>query len=196
MQARQQKSAGRTTTHSKTDIVVAVLARIVVAIGGAAIPRIVDPGAAASFAAYPTDTLPEKPMPDAELPIIQKTYDLIKWYVPILNQLPRDHKFQMGNRIVSGLYDLLETLIFIRYQPEKLSKLYVVNSKLDVLRYQTRLLLDFDLLSHKRYQYVGQLINGIGVDLGGWINQQQSSDVGKPKKPIKPIKKASNETLR
>jgi len=28
-----------------------------------------------------------------ELPIIQKTYDLIKWYVPILNRLPRDHKY-------------------------------------------------------------------------------------------------------
>ncbi|MCL1472927.1 four helix bundle protein [Argonema antarcticum A004/B2] len=27
-----------------------------------------------------------------ELAIIQKTYDLIKWYVPILNRLPRDHK--------------------------------------------------------------------------------------------------------
>jgi RNA-directed DNA polymerase len=26
-----------------------------------------------------------------DLPIIQKTYDLIKWYVPILNRLPRDH---------------------------------------------------------------------------------------------------------
>jgi hypothetical protein len=25
-----------------------------------------------------------------ELPIIQKTYDLIKWYVPILNRLPKD----------------------------------------------------------------------------------------------------------
>jgi hypothetical protein len=47
------------------------------------------------------------------------------------------------------------------------------NSKLDVLRYQTRLLLDFNLLSHKRYQYVGQHINDIGVDLGSWIKQQQ-----------------------
>jgi len=27
-----------------------------------------------------------------ELPIIQRTYDLIRWYVPILNRLPRDQK--------------------------------------------------------------------------------------------------------
>jgi len=109
----------------------------------------------------------------ADLPIIQKTYDLIKWYVPILNKLPRDHRFQLGDRMVAGLYDLLENLIRVRYEREKLNQLKSLNSKLDVLRYQTRLLLDFDLLSHKRYQYVGQMMNEIGIDLGAWIKQQQ-----------------------
>lgn len=31
-----------------------------------------------------------------ELSIIQKTYDLIKWYIYILNRLPRYHKFNLG----------------------------------------------------------------------------------------------------
>jgi hypothetical protein len=31
-----------------------------------------------------------------EWPIIQKTYDFIKWYVPILDRLPRNHKFLLG----------------------------------------------------------------------------------------------------
>ena len=61
-----------------------------------------------------------KPYQMQDLPIIQKTYYLIKWYVPILNHLPRDHKFQLGDRLISGLYDLLENLIFVRYQREKL----------------------------------------------------------------------------
>jgi hypothetical protein len=39
----------------------------------------------------------------ADLPIIQKTYDLIKWYVPILNQLPRDQRFQLGDSPVERL---------------------------------------------------------------------------------------------
>ena len=50
----------------------------------------------------------------SDLPIIQKTYDLIKWYVPILNGLPREHRFQLGNRMVEGLYGLLESLILAR----------------------------------------------------------------------------------
>lgn len=39
----------------------------------------------------------------SDLPIVQKTSDLIKWYVPILNHLPRDHKFLLENRIITEL---------------------------------------------------------------------------------------------
>lgn len=75
----------------------------------------------------------------SELPIIQKTYDLIKWYVPLLNCLPRNHRFQLGDRIITNLYTLLEKLILARYQKDKLIQLQSLNSKLDTLRYQTRL---------------------------------------------------------
>lgn len=109
----------------------------------------------------------------SDLPIIQKTYDLIKWYVPILNRLPRDHKFLLGDRMITELYQLLENLITARYEQEKLLRLEALNSKLDILRHQTRLLLDFGLIADQRYEYAGQLLNGIGTDLGGWIKQQR-----------------------
>ena len=110
-----------------------------------------------------------------ELPIIQKAYDLIKWYVPILNRLPRDHKFMLGDRMITGLYELLEGLIQARYSSDKLPQLRSLNSHLDILRHQTRLLLDFQLIEVKRYEYAGQLINSIGTDLGGWIKQQRTA---------------------
>jgi len=108
-----------------------------------------------------------------DLPIIQKTHDLIKWYVPILNRLPRDHKFILGDRIIVGLYQILEGLIRARYAKDKLPQLWELNTQLDVLRHQTRILLDFQLLSDQRFQYVSQHINTIGTDLGGWIKQQR-----------------------
>ncbi|AVZ29545.1 hypothetical protein BMF81_00231 [Nodularia spumigena UHCC 0039] len=58
-----------------------------------------------------------------ELPIIQKTYDLIKWYIPILTRLPRIHKFTLGDRMTNQLYDLLEGLLTARDRQEKLSVL-------------------------------------------------------------------------
>ncbi len=109
-----------------------------------------------------------------ELPIIQKTYDLIKWYIPILNRLPKDHRFALGERIVNHLYNLLEELIQVRYaKNDKLTRLQFLNTQLDILRYQTRLLYDFQLISDQRYKYINEQFNGIGSDLGLWIKQQQ-----------------------
>jgi hypothetical protein len=107
------------------------------------------------------------------LPIIQKTYDLIKWYVPILNRLPRSHRFNLGNRLITGLYEFLEELISARYAKEKLARLEALNPKLDILRHQTRLLLDFELMEANRYAYAGKQMNEIGTELGGWIKQQK-----------------------
>ena len=111
-----------------------------------------------------------------ELPIIQKTYDLILWYVPILNKLPRDHKFAIGDRITKGLYDLLEELIIARYAKDKLELLQPINAHLDILRYQSRLLLNLSLIAINRYEYATKQINEIGKDLGSWIKQQKSKE--------------------
>jgi len=75
--------------------------------------------------------------------------------------------------MIGGLYDLLETLIIAQYESEKLKLLIPLNSRLQILRYQTRLLRDFDLISVERYEYVGGLMNDIGKELGGWIKQQR-----------------------
>ncbi|UUO16252.1 diversity-generating retroelement protein Avd [Dolichospermum heterosporum] len=109
-----------------------------------------------------------------DLPIIQKTYDLINWYVPIINRLPRNHKFMLGNRITTVLYDILDELLIARYRSPKLTELRSSNIKLEILRYQTRLLFDFHLISTDRYEYIQKLINEIGLDLGGWIKQQEN----------------------
>lgn len=93
--------------------------------------------------------------------------------MPILNRLPRDHKFLLGNRIIAELYDLLDGLIVARYARQKLAQLEDLNSKLDILRYQTRLLLEFNLIKTERYEYAQKLLNDIGMDLGGWIKQQK-----------------------
>ena len=108
-----------------------------------------------------------------ELPIIQKTYDLVLWYIPILNRLPVSFKFNLGDRISTNLYDFLDTLLKVQYQSQKVNQLEQLNQNLTVLRYQTRLLLDFRLIDLKRYEYIITLFDEIGTNLGGWIKQQK-----------------------
>lgn len=111
----------------------------------------------------------------SELSIIQKVYDLIIWYNPIITRLPTKHKFTLGERMIDHLYDILETLIYIKYSREKLDRLIGLNAKLDILRYQTRILRDLSELSIERYEYVSKQIDGIGVELGSWIKQQKDN---------------------
>lgn len=111
-----------------------------------------------------------------ELSVIQKTYDCIRWYVPIIERLPKIHKFTLGDRIINQLYDLLEGLIQAKYARNKRTQLESLNTQLDVLRYQTRLLLDFEFISVKRYEYAIKLIDEIGTELGGWIKKQKSRE--------------------
>lgn len=126
----------------------------------------------------------------SELPILQKTYDFVKWYVPILNHLPKHHKYLLGDRLITNLYDFLENLVDAQYQHEKLETLTKLNRQLEVIRYQTRLLHDFKVMKVERYENVSKLMNEIGTDLGGWIRQQKHRSTGQPEKIIaKPIKK-------
>ncbi|MDE5092870.1 MAG: diversity-generating retroelement protein Avd [Trichodesmium sp. St11_bin5] len=97
-----------------------------------------------------------------ELSIIQKTYDLIIWYVPIINRLPKTHKFQIGDRLVNNLYNFLELLIIAKYASEKLNILESLNPKLDIVRYQNIIILDFQIINNKRYEYISQIITEIG----------------------------------
>ena len=108
-----------------------------------------------------------------DLPIIQMTYDLILWYIPVLNGLPRNQKFMLGDRLIGRLYDLLDELILARYEKERLPRLEALNGGLDLIRYQTRMLKDFALIDARRYGHASTLINDIGQSLGGWIKQQR-----------------------
>ena len=74
-----------------------------------------------------------------ELPIIQRTYDLILWYIPRINKFPRDYKFVLGDEMQRGLYGLLGSLIRARYSRDKIGLLETMNADIEVLRYQTRL---------------------------------------------------------
>ena len=108
-----------------------------------------------------------------ELSIIQKTYDLIIWYVPIINRLPKTHKFQIGDRLVNNLYNFLELLIIAKYASEKLNILESLNPKLDIVRYQNIIILDFQIINNKRYEYISQIITEIGKELWSLIKQQK-----------------------
>ena len=107
---------------------------------------------------------------EKELLVITKMYDYIKWVSPLINKLPRDRKFTLGDRFLNRLYDSLEEMIKAKYRRiGKLDLLEKVNVNLEICRYYQRLLHEENLWSVKRYKYSSGLINEVGKLLGNWI---------------------------
>ena len=68
-----------------------------------------------------------------------ETYDLILWSCNHTGRFPRQHRFVLGERLERTLYDLLETLIRAKYSRDRKSLLDEANLKLEILRFQVRL---------------------------------------------------------
>lgn len=49
-----------------------------------------------------------------EFPVIDRTFELIKWYGQHIMGFPRAHRFTLGQRIETHLYAILEELITAR----------------------------------------------------------------------------------
>ena len=52
-----------------------------------------------------------------ELIVVQKAYDLIAWAVPAIGKFPRNHRFVLGERMETALYDLLDALVDRSHRP-------------------------------------------------------------------------------
>ena len=88
-----------------------------------------------------------------ELIVITKTYDLILWSCNHTGRFPRQHRFVLGERLERTLYDLLETLIRAKYSRDRKSLLDEANLKLEILRFQVRLVncvIAFPLLAARK----------------------------------------------
>src|SRR5947209_12347198 len=108
-------------------------------------------------------------MADKELPVIAKTYDLVKWTCQHTAKFPRSHRFVLGERIERRLYDLLETLIQARYTRDRQALLRQANLNLEVLRFQLRLAHDLQCLRTNSYGFATRALQEIGAMVGGWL---------------------------
>ncbi|MFN9630334.1 MAG: diversity-generating retroelement protein Avd [Cyanobacteriota bacterium] len=127
------------------------------------------------MASNPAD--PDKRAPivpgTAELPILEATLDLIRWFLPLLHRLPRQHRHGLGDRLIANLYELLEQLALARFQRDRLPILEPLGGRLHLIQLQTRLLHDFQLIDLRRYEHASRLIATIGRQHSGWLAQQR-----------------------
>lgn len=103
------------------------------------------------------------------LPIFQKTYDLIKQIYIYVPKFPKRQQYILGQKIENACIDFLALIIETNESVEKLKPLKRSSVVLNQLRILVRLAKDLAFLNFKQYQVLEEMIDEIGRMLGGWI---------------------------
>jgi len=104
---------------------------------------------------------------------VEGCYQLVLWLIPVLDNLPRRQKFQLGDRLQTTALLVLETLIEAAYTRDRSALLQKANLELEKLRFWIRLAHELQLLDFKRYEHAARLIDDLGRQVGGWLRAQQ-----------------------
>ena len=107
--------------------------------------------------------------------IITAIYDLLLYLIPQVSKFPKSQRYLLGDRLEAMILDVLEILLEATYSRDKPPLLAKANIKLEKARYYMRLCKDLKLMDLQKYQVLSKMINEVGMQLGGWIKQQQKT---------------------
>ena len=89
--------------------------------------------------------------PGSTLPkVIDDCHELLKWLIPLLDKFPRQRRFTLGERLESGLPDVLEECVDAAYSKRKQSQPNTANRRLSSVRRRWRLACELRVISQKR----------------------------------------------
>ncbi len=112
-----------------------------------------------------------KPDKRPELQVVTAMYESFAASLPRLANLPRVHRFTVGERLESLQMDVLECLLHARFERSKSEWLNRANIKLDLCRMLVRALCDSKQISPGLYEAWILELDGVGRQVGGWIRQ-------------------------
>jgi four helix bundle protein len=113
-----------------------------------------------------------------ESPIFSRTYDLLRWVIPVTIKFPRQQRFVLAESVQRTALALHEQLIEAAFSDDPLPVLKQADLSLAKLRFYLRLCRDLELISMDQFSHVARMISEIGRLLGGWTKTQAARSSG------------------
>jgi len=104
-----------------------------------------------------------------ESPIFTKSYDLLRWLIPLTIKFPRQQRFVLAEAVQRTALQLHERLIEAAKSGDPRPSLRHADVDLTKLRFYVRLCHDMELISLKQYKHAAGRLAEVGRLLGGWI---------------------------
>lgn len=104
-----------------------------------------------------------------ESPIFTRTYDLIRWLIPMTVKFPRSQRFVLAEAVQRTALGFQERLIEAARADDAAPFLRQADTDLTKLRFYLRLCRDLELMSIGQYGHAARMVDEVGRLLGGWI---------------------------
>ena len=102
-------------------------------------------------------------------PIFTRTYDLLRWLIPVTAKFPRSQRFVLAAAVQQAALKFQEQIIAAAHARNPRPALEEADIALSQLRTHLRLCRDLEFLSQGQYQHAAAMVNEIGKLLGGWL---------------------------
>lgn len=100
--------------------------------------------------------------------VVVQTYEFAQWLMAKVENLPRSHRFTLGERMCQSVLDLLLDLTEASYRKDKAALLSRASRHLNALRILIRLAKDLKYLPKDPYIFALEKLDEIGRMIGGW----------------------------
>jgi hypothetical protein len=107
-------------------------------------------------------------MADTTPKAVEDCHELLRWLIPHLDKFPRSRRFTLGERIESGLLEVLEALVSAAYSRDKRADLELANRRVNVVCHLWRLAFELKAIAPRTYEHGAGRIVGLGAQIGGW----------------------------
>ena len=104
-----------------------------------------------------------------ESPIFTRTYDMLRWLIPMTVKFPRHQRFVLAEAVQRTALRFQERLIEAARAQDPLPLLKQADTDLTKLRLYLRLCRDLEMMNIGQYEHVARMVNEIGRLLGGWL---------------------------
>lgn len=106
-----------------------------------------------------------------DIPLFHKTYELYKVLHSYHSRIPKSQRYTLWQKCEDNALLLLEIILQTGYSKpeERLNLLYIISSKVDLMKVLIRLAKETRTLDTKQYLAIQTLLQEIGKMVGGWL---------------------------
>lgn len=113
-----------------------------------------------------------------ESPIFVRTYDWLRWLLPLTMEFPKSQRFVLAQRLQQKSLDFYDHLVAAGRRVDVDENLRQADVLLEQIRLNVRLCREMKLLGPRQYEHAARLLDEIGRLLGGWLAKQKGEKSG------------------